>query len=98
MNNSLLETVWGTKYVVIVVRARFLNERDRCSLKRLVKKNCCSPVQMITSEFNEGMKKVSPCTICRVVKNMHLRKCKTSKKPLVSATNHKKCLEFTQND
>ena len=52
---------------------------------------------MITSEFNEGMKKVSPCTICRELKNTHLRKCKSTKKPLVSATNWKKCLEFAQN-
>ena len=38
-------------------RGKILSERDRCSLKRLVKKNCHSSVQMITSEFNEGTKK-----------------------------------------
>ena len=38
-------------------RGKILNERDRCSLKRLVKENYCSSVQMITSEFNEGTKK-----------------------------------------
>ena len=84
-------------HAVIDGRVKILNERDRHSLKRLVKKNRHSSVQMITSEFNEGTKKVSPCTICRELKNMHLRKCKSTKKPLVSATNQKKCLEFAQN-
>ena len=79
-------------------RGKILNERDRRSLKRLVKKNRRSSVQMITSEFNEGMKKVSPRTIRRELKNTHLRKCKSTKKPLVSATNRKKRLEFARNN
>ena len=78
-------------------RGKILNERDRRSLKRLVKKNRRSSVQMITSEFNEGTKKVSPRTIRRELKNMHLRKCKSTKKLLVSATNRKKRLEFARN-
>ena len=39
-------------------RGKILDERDRRSLKRPVKKNRRSSVQMITSQFNEGPKKV----------------------------------------
>ena len=53
-------------------RRSILNDRDWSSLKRLVKKNVRSSTQMLTSEFSEGPKKVSPKTVSRELKKMHL--------------------------
>ena len=77
-------------------RHSILDDRDRRSLKRLVKKNRRSSTQMLTSEFSEGPKKVSQRTVRRELKKMHLSKCKSTRKPLVSAANRKKRMLFAK--
>ena len=45
---------------------------------------------MLTSELSEDPKEVSPRTVHRELKEMHLSKCKSTRKPLVSSANRKK--------
>lgn len=78
-------------------RHSILDDRDRRSLKRAVKKNRRSSTQMLTSEFSEGPKKVSQRTVRRELEKMHLSKCKSTRKPLVSAVNRKKGCYLPRN-
>ena len=76
-------------------RFSILNDRDRRSLKRLVKKNRRSSTQMLTSEFSEGPQQVSPRSVRRESKNMRLSKYKSTRKPLmrlILATECIKCI------
>jgi transposase len=78
-------------------KAKIMNIRDRRSLKRLVKSNRRKSVQQLTSMFNEGPKKISARTMRRELKEMGLRSCAATRKPLVSKANLKKRLQFAKD-
>ena len=61
-------------------RHNILDDRDRHSLKRLVKRNRRSSTQLLTSEFCEGQKRVYQKAGYRELKKIHLSKCKSTRK------------------
>ena len=78
--------------------AKILNTRDRRSLKRLVKSNRRKSVQQLTSMFNEACyQKISPRTMNRQLKEIGLRNCVATRKPLNSKANQKKRLHLAKD-
>jgi arginine repressor len=71
-------------------RVTFLDDQDRCSLKRLVKSNRRSSIYQLTSLFNQGAKTISTFTVRREIKEMGIRGFIATRKPLVYAANRKK--------
>ncbi|XP_054720704.1 uncharacterized protein LOC129230330 [Uloborus diversus] len=74
-----------------------LHERDRRSLKRLVKKNRKKSTIQLTALFNEGSKTISQRTIPQEVLKSGVRICVAIRKPFVSAINRRKRLQFAND-
>jgi hypothetical protein len=72
--------------------SNILNDRDMRSLKSLVKSNRWSSIHQLTSVFNQGDKTISTHTVRRELKEMGMRSCVATRKPLASAANRKKWL------
>lgn len=77
-------------------RKKILSDRDRRSLKRLVKKNRKKSTLQITTMFNAGVKTVSARTMRRELKGLGLNSCTATRKPLVSQMNRRKRLQFAK--
>ncbi|GBL85901.1 Transposable element Tcb1 transposase [Araneus ventricosus] len=77
-------------------RKKLLNSRDRRSLKRPVKKNRKKSYLELTAILNMGHKGTSTRTMQREFKGMELNSCGPTRKPLVSAINFKKRLQFAK--
>ena len=77
-------------------RKSILDERDRRSLKRLVKKNRRKSTVELTALYNQGGKTISQRTMRRELQTAGLRSCVAKRKPHVSAINRRKRLQFAK--
>ena len=77
-------------------RHRILTDRDRRAVKRLVKSNRKRSTLQLTKMFNAGCQTISCRTMRRELKQLGLNSCVATRKPLVSATNKKKRLQFAK--
>ncbi len=71
--------------------------RDRWSLKRLVKSNRKNTT-LVTAMFNSEGKSISTCTMWRDLKGLGLNRCVALRKPLISEANRKKRLGHKRLD
>ena len=74
-------------------RHSIINERDRCSLKRIVKKDHHASVQIISSVFNQCHKRLSPCIMHRELKKYQFNQMQSNKKTTGVCCKH---LEFAR--
>jgi hypothetical protein len=77
-------------------RAKFLDDRDNRSLKRLVKSNRQGSIHQLTRVFNQAAKTISTRTVRRELKGTGMRSCVATRKLLVSAANRNKWLPFAR--
>jgi hypothetical protein len=77
--------------------AKILDDRDRRSLKRLVKSSRWCSIHQLTSVSNQGAKRIFTCTVRRELKETGMRSCVAKGKPLGSAANRKKRILFARD-
>ncbi|GBN71532.1 hypothetical protein AVEN_219221-1 [Araneus ventricosus] len=77
-------------------RKKLLCLRYRRSLQRLVKKNRTKSTLELTEMFCTGHRGISTCTNRRELKRMEQNNCASTRKPLLSAINRRKILEFAK--
>lgn len=71
-------------------RKKILNDRDRRSLKRLVRSNRRKTTVELRAMFNSESKSISTRTMRRELKGLGLNSCVALRKPLISEANWKK--------
>lgn len=74
-------------------RKKIPNDRDRRSLKRLVRSNQRKTTVELRAKFRSGRKSVSTRTMRRELTGLRLNSCAALRKPLVSEANRKKRLK-----
>ena len=71
-------------------RKNILIERDRRSLKCLVKTNRRKTTAELRAMFNSESKSISTCTVWKELKGLWLSRCVALRKPLITDANQKK--------
>jgi len=71
-------------------------DRDRRSLKRLVKSNRRKTTVELRAMFNSESKSISTRAVRRELKGLGLNSCVALRKPLISEANRKKRLQFAR--
>lgn len=77
-------------------RKKILNDRDRRSLKRVVRSNRRKTTVELRAMFNSESKSISTRTMRRELKGLGLNSCVALRKPLISDSNQKKRLQFAR--